>query len=345
MNLYGVDIGYGYVKGVSDLGRRVVFPSVVKQAPEGGALSEVFGKSQLDYRLRIVNGETDQTVLVGDAALAGDPVRSWDSRASARRDYETLLLTALAAMGAQGAVRVALGMPLSLFADKAERQQMKMRLTGLTAWVALNNAEEPVMIDIAAVSVYPQAVGAYLAAVGSALDSHGLAGKPVGLVDIGFRTTDYLLLSAVHGKIVPEEQLSGSLDQGVGLAFRQAAAMVSKEHGLGFVLPSTVLEEAFAGDGEIVVGGQTISATGYVERALKALGKEIGDQIKGLWASRLDRVSAVLVVGGGGRAVCPFLDLGISNVSVWSDPVYANALGFLALARDQEAAVVKAQRA
>ena len=329
MEVFGIDVGYGFTKIVAADGRRASFPSVCKPAA-GDGLAEIFGSAAADHRLRLMTpGPGFQEWLVGRSALAADAIRSWSSSGSARADYSVLALTALAAVGASGRVSIAVGLPLSVYTNKSEQQALKAALEGLSALVGLDG-REPQEIEIASVTVYPQAVGAYFAWAAS-LPGMTLSRQAIGLVDIGYRTTDYLVLRPQNGTIGPDSDLSGSLDMGVTDAMSHLGKSLAETYRLSFPLPDTALDEALLGDGTIGIRGQVVNVVSAYQAEVKRLAVEITEQLRHIWAKRLDRLAAVIVAGGGGAAVQPFV--GLPGTVLVDDPVYANAKGFLWLAR------------
>ena len=329
MAVYGIDVGYGFAKVVAADGRRASFPSVCKSATSNG-LAEIFGSAATDHRLRLMTpGAGFQEWLVGLSALAADAVRSWSSSGSARADYPVLVLAALAAVGASGRVAIALGLPLSVYTNKAEQQALRAALEGLSALVGLDG-REPEEIEIASVTVYPQAVGAYFAWAAS-LPGMALSRQAIGLVDIGYRTTDYLVLKPQGGKMEPDSELSGSLDVGIADAMSHLGKSLAETHRLSFPLPDTALDEALLGDGTIGIRGHVVNVASDYQAQVRRLGVEITEQLRHIWAKRLDRLAAIIVAGGGGAAVQPHL--GLPGAVLVDDPVYANAKGFLWLAR------------
>lgn len=79
MDMYGIDVGYGFTKIVAPTGLRASFPSVCK--PSGGdGLADLFGSAAALHRLRrMTPGQGYQDWLVGRAALARDGVHPDDA--------------------------------------------------------------------------------------------------------------------------------------------------------------------------------------------------------------------------------------------------------------------------
>ena len=329
MDVYGIDVGYGFTKIVTQAGRRASFPSVCKPATDAG-LAEIFGSAAADHRLRLMTpGAGFQEWLVGRSALAADAIRSWSTAGSARADYPILVLAALAAVNAKGRVSIAVGLPLSVYADKSEQRALSIALEGLSGLVGLDG-REPEEIEIASTTVYPQALGAYFSFVATPGGS-ALAQQEIGVVDIGYRTTDYLVVRPQGGKMRPDMELSGSIDTGIGDAMAAIGKSLAEDHRLSFPLPGTSIEEALLGNGTIGIRGQVVNVQPAYRVRVEKLGQEITETLRHIWAKRLDRLAGIVVAGGGGAAVQPFL--GLPGAALIADPVYANAKGFLLLTR------------
>ena len=202
-------------------------------------------------------------------------------------------------------------------------------LEGLSGLVGLDG-REPDEIEIRSVSVFPQALGAYFSFVATPGGS-GLAQQSIGVVDIGYRTTDYLVVRPQGEKMRPDMELSGSIDTGIGDAMAAIGKSLAGDHKLSFPLPGTSIEEALLGNGTIGIRGQVVNVQPAYRARVEKLGQEITETLRHTWAKRLDRLAGIVVAGGGGAAVQPFL--GLPGAALIADPVYANAKGFLLLAQ------------
>ena len=130
--------------------------------------------------------------------------------------------------------------------------------------------------------------------------------------------------------MVPDTELSGSIDVGIGDAMSAVAQSLAETHRLSFALPDTAIEEALLGDGSIGIRGQVVDLRPAYRLRVEQLGREITERLRHVWAKRLDRLAGIVVVGGGGAAVRPFI--GLPGPVLAHDPVYVNASGFLGIA-------------
>lgn len=324
----GIDVGYGFVKGVSGSGGRCCFPSVVTAARTGGDIIAALGGRAPRHRVELerVSGGPESW-WVGQAAVAAGGKRSWEMAASQRRGYDVLVLAALALLGASGPVAVGVGLPLALYAQKQERRTLRRRLEGLGAWVSVD-AEPARYIEVAAAEVLPQSAGAYYAAL-LAPGGDRLARAPVGVIDVGYRTTDYLLLEPQEdGGVAPDETRSGSVDLGIGQVYDAVRSDLTAD--LGMLVPDEVVERALNQGGLLYVHGQEKNIGERFTAATRDLAERVEAEVRRVWAQRLDFVAAALLAGGGGAALAEHLTL--PAVSVVSEPLHANAIGFARMA-------------
>lgn len=331
-----VDIGYGYVKAVSEYGRRVVFPSVVAVDPgrllfglAGGALDEV------GYVVRYKETGSDRIVdcAVGEAGLAcGNAVRAWEMDDQIfHENSRVLLCTAVALLTLPGTVcRLAVGLPLKVYAGlNAERRE---RLNRLGAYVDVQGADPRQVVFEPPVRVFPQAGGAYLHAL---LNEHGLVRNAallrasVGVIDVGYRTTDLLLLSRTGGRTaVVRADRTGTVDCGVGGVYEHVWRSLEAE--LGRPVDLLRVEKAFVWNkGILTYRGWEIDLSPRAEEGRRLLAREIGAAVKRLWGEDLDFAERVLVTGGGGQDLFPYLREYVPGAVCGEDSLFANALGYL----------------
>lgn len=324
-----IDVGYGFTKALSGNGGRSIFPSAVIAARGTGDLAAALGGGSQKHRLS-VQGRTDlhpREYLVGAAALTAGASRTWDTSGSGRDDYLLLVLSALGAVGAEGPIDLALGLPLSVYLQRDERRALRDRVAGLSAWVSWGgrNARH---VEISSVKILPQAVGAYYQAL--AQDGPRLAGQMAAVLDIGYHTTDYMLMTpGDDGTSVPDEGRSGSLDAGMSQAIDAVRTYVSAQTGVAFSPPEGMVETTLGNGGRITVRGRDLDLRPAYEDALRDLAGRVEAELQRAWGDRIDYLVALLVAGGGGAAAAPHLRL--SGLRVMADPAFANAAGFLAM--------------
>ena len=329
-----IDVGFGYTKALSGNGGRSIFPSAVTPARGTGDLAAALGGGSVKHRMTAtIQGVGEREYLVGSAALAAGATRSWSADGDGRADYAMLVLAALASVGASGLVDVALGLPLSIYLQRDQRRTLRDHIWGLRAAVSWDGRASTT-VEAASVRVLSQAVGAYYAAL-LGPDGAKLAGQAVGAVDIGYHTTDFLLLTPGDGGVsIPDEARSGSLDAGMSQATDAVRQHVVNQTGTPFSPPEGMIEAALRNGGHITVRGESIDIRPVYDEALRSLATRIQTDIQRALGQQIDYLAASLLAGGGGAEIAPYLHL--PAMQVVPDPVFANAAGFLQmLARPQ----------
>lgn len=324
--MIGVDVGYGYTKAARADGLQVSFPSVVVRGRSGGDLTAALGGKSLKHRLVLSDGAPagTETSLVGNAALFAGGARTWDAQAARRSDYVQLVFMALRLLDASGDVSLGVGLPLRLYTVPDERRALRERLSGAQALVSVDDG--PVVpVRLREVKVFPQSAAAYFAAVTRRPE---LAFEPCAVVDVGYRTTDHMLVRLAPGERLarPDERASGSLDVGVERVYAAVAQEVSQEASV--ILDPSDVEQAVLNGRPLSVRGRRVDVEPRVRSASADLASEIAARLKEAWGAAFNQVATVLVVGGGGVLLYPHLSSLLDSVELLSDSAGANALGY-----------------
>ena len=302
-----IDAGHGYTKALS-ASTQTIFPSLICPAPAAVDLGR-FGPSDS------VAVETDQypriRYLVGDAArLRAVSLFSHDKAS----DPTTLALTWIAASRLVGpgyhAITLGVGVPLAWY---AEQQGTLARI--LTQTVRLENGHGTTLA-VLNTTVFPQGVGALAAQAD--LPKKAL----VGLVDIGYRTVDFLLAETdAYGLPRPIPDRSGTYAGGMHQAYLNLAQTIERETGTHWEPHELVDRDTISAHGR---------ATSLVEprrRAIADLSRAIQTHLATQWDGLIDRLDALYLAGGGAVA--------LQSAHPWDgaqgldDPQWANARGFL----------------
>lgn len=319
-----VDLGYGFVKAVADNGRTACFPSVACQDAGPGLADALDGSApSLPYRV-LIDG---QPWLVGRAAQEAGGVRAWSETMHDEKDSRILLLTAcaLVAERERGPFRLLCGLPPALYAKYKHDAGRKLGL--VSGAISVNRYPVSIFFD-EDVFVFPQAVGAFFSEAmtedGRVRDA-ALASATTGVVDIGYRTTDYLVMAPGPGGIRPVDGLSGSVDVGVGDIYSRAAQRLAKQ--MMFTVSPEEIEHAAAA-GRTKLGRTDLGPA--LEAATLSVAEEIIRTLKRTWRKEY-RLDSILVAGGGGERFFPHITKAFPSARLVSDPAFANCRGYLAV--------------
>ncbi|MGI9951279.1 ParM/StbA family protein [Moorellaceae bacterium AZ2] len=319
--LLAIDQGYGYTKAVAGE-KKTAFPSVVSPASEAdlGLGSVSWGHI---LTIRPQGTMVKKQYFVGELALkCGVAAQLTLARNKLSRDITDILLFAAAyLMDAEGQVTLAYGLPIAYY--RHQKDIARRSIQDMAAYVSVDGGPEK-YIAFSGVSVYPQGVGALFAL--DRLPEEGL----VGLLDIGFYTTDYLLVDVRKDRVEPLPSFFGSVELGVSSALKTFGEQFLRLTGRPL---SLVEAQELWGKSRITFEGQKLELEPLQTESRLVAARAIAEAVAAAWAQKLSYVDVTYLAGGGSLEFAGILKqlLGMDLVMV-PEPQYANALGFLRMA-------------
>ena len=319
--MVSIDLGYGYTKAVSERGR-VIFPSVVAPASDAGL---DFGRTYrhvLEFRLP--SEMRRRRFFVGEAALKeGRAAQLTLSRDRFHQESSVCLVLAAAYLaGAEKRTDLAVGLPLAYY--RSRRDEAARLLRSLNAYVSVDGGPEK-YITFDAVAVYPQAVGALYAL--ESLPEKGL----LGVIDVGFHTTDYILVECSPEGVAPLQSYTSSFEMGVATALKVFAGKFSEAAGVPLAL--TDAQEIWVSKRrEITFRGRPFGVGTMLDTARREVGQAIAQAVAAAWSEKIDVLDHVLLAGGGAEEFFPEIARLFPGAKLVPEPQWANALGFYRLA-------------
>lgn len=317
--MIAIDLGYSHVKAVSEDGR-VLLPSVV--SPPRELLLADLGKN-IGYQVEIrrINGQSQQ-YFVGELAIREGLTPSFclEREKHLHPHHDVLVLTAIRLVGGGTGVPVVVGLPPGYY--NAQKDALTRHLMGLHAEVAINGGN-PQRVSIGRVIVYPQGAGALLTV--KDLPSYGL----IILVDIGYKTTDFIGAEMVDGAWRVVSSLCGTIEIAVHALHEAVAQEIRKATGaqLDPTRMATLLET-----GTLWFRGQEYDLTPIISRARAGVAQAIADRVLTTLGDRGDFVRRTYLAGGGAAAL-PELAGMLPGAEVVPEAQWANALGYLEAGR------------
>lgn len=317
--IVGVDIGFGHVKTVTERGLDELPAVVAAWEPEGFRLEAALPDG---IRGGLRYGGRDY--LVGTQALRHGHRRlvSLDRDWVGSDVYRVLVLAALhrAASASGVEIRLVTGLPVGDLGRHAEHARSWLvghhkieRLPSGETWE----------VTVGEARVMPQPFGTLLAQVlddAGQIRDYDLARRRVGVIDVGFRTTDYLTADGLQ--VVP----AGCLSRNTGMA--DVLLDLSREIQFAYGLeldPHEVNEAALRGT--IDVSGQTMLLDRMLSPLLEAHASAIAGHATMLWG-RGQRLHQILVTGGGGEILRSYLTNLGPNVRGVPNARFQNAIGY-----------------
>ncbi|WP_027719490.1 ParM/StbA family protein [Desulfovirgula thermocuniculi] len=320
--LVGVDLGFGYCKGLNEAGERILFPSVVGTGFERRMAGMVYdGASEADNYDLVVLGDTPEHYFVGHLALAQarDAARPFSDERSAAGEIRPLLLTAVGALCKGEPVTLVTGLPLEPYFKQAPGLKKSLeRFSGTE--IRLN--DRPLKITFEKVIMFPQAVGAlYGHLVRGGLRPSGM----IGLVDVGYKTTDIVLYDAGAKRVL--EGYADTIPAGTNDVVVAVQDEIKREVGMA---PSPEwVEEAVIRGIPLRFARRKFDVPGMAAAKAGQLAELVASRVARRWRDHLQRLEVVLLAGGGAPLVQGALSR-LAPCEVLPDSQFANAAGFLA---------------
>lgn len=320
----GIDMGYGFIK-VCDGQKNIRFPSVIGEAPSRALSSFGLQRAGNEDDLRVSIG--DRTYYVGDIAVRHSRVahRGLSSQRSEGDDFKVLLLSALSMVCREPVsdFYVVTGLPPGRMHLANELSNQLKGTFSVTRHQGKRDMEFGIRLDN--VEVVPQPLGAYWSQV---LDERGalleysklLAGK-VGIIDIGFRTSDFA--TVIDGEYAPS--FSRTVPVGMVSSYEVLAQAVSERFGMEretYALDDAVIE------GAINIAGRREDITEMRDEALAELALKLLVEVRSTW--QLTEYDAILLAGGGAHMLGEIIAPSVEQCVTVDDPSTANARGYFA---------------
>ncbi|MBI5920489.1 MAG: ParM/StbA family protein [Betaproteobacteria bacterium] len=290
MDVISVDVGHSAVKFSSELGNdvlKLVIPTFVCPAFR---LSDENAQIKAERDTLIYQ---DKPYFVGETALIQgqmkNPVGRFDNWINSH-EYAVLMLAALGQLARRGVNTtncvLVLGLPSSIFA----RQKEQLKVLANT------------LVQTKHTIVMPQSVGPYqllmLDESGFPVPKRNAASEIWGVVDVGYFTTDFLLVR--EGQIIED-----TLGSCAGM-FKAAEHLVRTQSTRGFSVDIQEAESMLISR-SLKNFGERIDVGADVDQALSKIVAEVLDTMDRLLSAYARKLDGLVLAGGGAKLLCPFL--------------------------------------
>ena len=157
-------------------------------------------------------------------------------------------------------------------------------------------------VTIDKVHMLPQPLGSVFNVLmndkGEIVDEH-LTKQKIGVIDIGFRTTDFTILDQLRYI----DRGSCTLETGISTSFAEIANRLQEITGVTIALYR--LYKAVE-EGSLAIRGQKYNISGLRDQALGRSAGKIAEAINKLWAEDWD-IDTIILTGGGSRDLAKYL--------------------------------------
>ena len=302
MEIHGIDIGFGFTKATNG-NAFTIFKSILGDATDIQFRMGV-GTGSPGRNLHVsLNG---QSYFVGEFAEMQSNVRQFtlDQDKMVTDFVKTLGLTAMGVLSDKKTpTHIVSGLPVGYY--KAYSSKISKLLSGRheITFHRPDGSQEARALDITNIKVIPQPLGSVFNLL---MDDKGrivnkdLAKQKIGVVDIGFRTTDF----SVFDQLRYVERGSATTDTGISKCFAVIAKKLRAECGVNIELYRlfSAMETGF-----IKVRGKEYAIASLRDQVFSHTATSIFNDIERLWADDWD-MDTILLTGGGSMELARFLE-------------------------------------
>jgi plasmid segregation protein ParM len=335
MHVLGIDIGFGFTKATN--GRdTLIFKSLFGDAADIQFWADFGDDTPTDHIHVTIDGKS---YFIGDLAEQQSSVLHFtlDQEKLITEFVKILSLTVAGLFQQKGAsinvpFNVVSGLPIGYFKQNHERFNELLSGHHTITYHAHDGQEINKEIYINKVRMLPQPMGSILHLL---MDSSGkivdkdLANQKIGVVDVGFRTTDFIILDRLRYI----DRGSRTIDTGISKGFSVIANKLREKAGVSVELYR--LYRA-AETGSIKMRGHGFAFAKIRDQVYSQLAGSIANEIDRLWADDWD-IDTIILSGGGCRELAQYLEpLIVGNVipvDPSQDPRLNNVKGYLKYGR------------
>jgi plasmid segregation protein ParM len=302
MEIQGIDIGFGFTKGTNGKAF-TIFKSILGEATDIQFRMGI-GAGSPGRNLHVsLNG---QSYFIGEFAEMQSNVRQFtlDQEKLVTDFVKTLGLTAMGVLAEDNApTHIVSGLPVGYY--KAYSSKISKLLSGrhdITFHQPDGNTESR-KLDISKIKMIPQPLGSIFNLL---MDDKGrivnkeLTKQKVGVVDIGFRTTDF----SIFDQLRYVERGSATTDTGISKCFSVIAKKLRSECGVNVELYRlfSAMETGF-----IKIRGKEYAIASLRDQVFAHTATSIFNDVERLWADDWD-MDTILLTGGGSMELARFLE-------------------------------------
>ena len=319
MQVLGIDIGFGFTKATNGTDT-VIFKSLFGDASDIQFWAD-FGDCRPSDHIHVtIDGKS---YFIGDLAEQQSSVLNYTlDQEKLITDFVHIMTLTVAGMLIKNGgninvpVNIVSGLPIGFY--KAHHRRFNEILTGhhSVTYHAHDGRETTKEIYINKVRMLPQPLGSLLDLV---MDANGkivnetLANQKVGVVDIGFRTSDFTVMD--HLRYI--DRASRTMDTGISKGFAVIADKLREKCGI-----SVELHRLFKAvdTGSIKYRGRDFDIRKIREQVYTQLASAIANDVDRLWTDDWD-IDTIVLTGGGCRELAGHLQPHISGNVI---PIEAN---------------------
>jgi plasmid segregation protein ParM len=330
MLMVGVDVGFGFTKA-TDGESSILFKSIIGE-PQPRSMDENFFSGYTVSGLHLT--VEDQSYFVGDLAESESRVRQFtlDHAQMIAQQFKILALASMASVApSRVPLNVVTGLPVGYFMQYKDR--LAKSLTGEhSLTIHEGGQDKEVVLNVNRIRIIPQPYGSlvdFLFREDGTLLRADMARQKIGIVDIGFKTTDFTVCKGLKHS----ERGSRTTDTGVAKAFQFISEALREMSGVAVEIYR--LYDAVR-EGSIKIRGAEYDLAKVKNEVFNRLATAVASDMERIWTDDWD-LDLVLVAGGGGEALFeylkPLIQGELALLKTQEDPRMGNVAGYVKYGR------------
>jgi plasmid segregation protein ParM len=302
MRINGIDIGFGFTKA-TDGKESIIFKSIMGEAidfqiPVNLITNDIASKLHVTL--------DGQSYFVGDFAEQQSNVRQFtlDQEKFISDFVRLFALTALGRLNTEYVpINVVSGLPVGFYRDYHQRLMKALPGSHEITFHMAEMSSEIRRININKIRIIPQPLGSLLNLITNdrgIVVNRDLAKQKVGIVDIGFRTTDFCIFDQLRYV----GRGSTTTDMGMSKCFSIIAKKLREECG-GLNIELYRMYKPIQ-KGLIKIRGKEYNISKFRDLAFTDAARTIASDMDRLWADEWD-MDAIMITGGGAMELTKYL--------------------------------------
>lgn len=331
MEVVGIDVGFGFTKAYNGK-NSIIFKSLIGDATTiqfRSLLGDDSSASNLHITL------DDKSYFIGSYAELQSNIKEFTlDQDKLLEDFVKILAITAAGLCVDTAapINVVSGLPVAYL--RRDSKKLKDMIKGVHEITYHNDKGKDVtkQINIENVYVIPQPIGSIFNLIfddQGKIKDRGLATQKLGVVDIGFKTTDLSIFD--HLQYI--ERGSSTMDTGISKCFSVIANKLRQESNINIELYRMY---KFIESGLIKIRGREYNISNLKKRIYNHSASAIASDLNRLWEDDWD-IDSIILSGGGSVELAQYLgpniDGNVIPITKDVDPRFNNVQGYCKFGR------------
>lgn len=307
MEIVGIDVGFGFTKAYNGK-NSVIFKSLIGDATDiqfRSSLEDAETTSNLHITLN------DKTYFLGNYAELQSNITEFTlDQDKLIEDFIKILAITAAGLcsTSTGPINVVTGLPVGYLKRDTHRLKRLIQGNHEITYHHQDGKDEVRRFKIDKVHVIPQPIGSIFNLIfneAGKITDRALAGSKLGVIDIGFKTTDF----SVFDHLQYIERGSTTMDTGISKCFSAIANKLRQESGINIELYRIF---KFVESGMIKIKGKEYNILNLKKRVYTHTASAIAADLARLWENDWD-IDSIILSGGGSVPLAEYLIPGIEG--------------------------------